>query len=133
MHTCLAFLPKTKSMASMTLDLPLPLGPTTEEKHCITLTTNQFRRCTLSGNVTYVSNHFLGHHVCSWLPNLTGSNGHLVLLLGTNSDLVEWAHSLYTGVGLKVLQNHLCYDKALRRHICCLPCGLLHGLDVCLV
>jgi hypothetical protein len=26
------FLPKTKSMASMTLDLPLPLGPTTEEK-----------------------------------------------------------------------------------------------------
>ena len=28
----LAFLPKTKSIASITLDLPLPLGPTTEEK-----------------------------------------------------------------------------------------------------
>ena len=32
--TCFARLPKTKSMASMTLLLPLPLGPTTEEKHC---------------------------------------------------------------------------------------------------
>ncbi len=34
MHTCFAFFPNTKSIASMTFDLPLPLGPTTEEKHC---------------------------------------------------------------------------------------------------
>ena len=33
-RSCLARLPKTKSMASMTLDLPLPLGPTTEENLC---------------------------------------------------------------------------------------------------
>jgi len=30
-RTCLALLPNTKSSASMTLDLPEPLGPTTEE------------------------------------------------------------------------------------------------------
>jgi hypothetical protein len=33
--TCLARLPNTKSIASMTLLLPLPFGPTTEEKHCM--------------------------------------------------------------------------------------------------
>jgi len=33
-RTCLARLPKTNSIASMTLDLPLPLGPTTDEKFC---------------------------------------------------------------------------------------------------
>ena len=33
-RSCLARLPKTKSMASMTLDLPLPFGPTTEENLC---------------------------------------------------------------------------------------------------
>ena len=33
-RSCLARLPNTKSMASMTFDLPLPLGPTTEEKDC---------------------------------------------------------------------------------------------------
>lgn len=33
-RTCFAFLPNTKSIASMTFDLPLPLGPTTDEKHC---------------------------------------------------------------------------------------------------
>ena len=33
-RTCLARLPNTKSSASMTLLLPLPLGPTTEEKLC---------------------------------------------------------------------------------------------------
>lgn len=33
--TCLALLPKTNSMASMTFDFPLPFGPTTDEKHCI--------------------------------------------------------------------------------------------------
>jgi hypothetical protein len=33
-RSCLARLPNTNSMASITLDLPLPLGPTTEEKHC---------------------------------------------------------------------------------------------------
>ena len=32
--TCLALFPKTNSIASITFDLPLPLGPTTEEKHC---------------------------------------------------------------------------------------------------
>ena len=32
--TCLARLPKTNSMASMTLDFPLPFGPTTDEKLC---------------------------------------------------------------------------------------------------
>ena len=32
--TCLALFPKTNSIASITLDLPLPLGPTTDEKHC---------------------------------------------------------------------------------------------------
>lgn len=32
--TCFAFFPKTKRSASITLDLPLPLGPTTEEKDC---------------------------------------------------------------------------------------------------
>lgn len=32
--TCFALLPNTNSMASITLDLPLPLGPTTDEKHC---------------------------------------------------------------------------------------------------
>lgn len=31
---CLARLPKTNSKASMTLDFPLPLGPTTEENDC---------------------------------------------------------------------------------------------------
>lgn len=30
----MAFLPNTKSIASITLDLPLPLGPTTDEKRC---------------------------------------------------------------------------------------------------
>lgn len=34
LSTCFAFFPNTKSIASMTLDLPLPLGPTTEEKLC---------------------------------------------------------------------------------------------------
>ena len=29
-----ALKPKTKSIASITFDLPLPLGPTTDEKHC---------------------------------------------------------------------------------------------------
>lgn len=33
-RSCLARLPNTNSMASMTLDLPEPLGPTTEEKDC---------------------------------------------------------------------------------------------------
>ena len=33
--TCLARLPNTNSRASMTLDLPDPLGPTTEEKDCL--------------------------------------------------------------------------------------------------
>ena len=33
-RTCLARLPNTNSIASMTLDLPLPLGPTTDEKFC---------------------------------------------------------------------------------------------------
>lgn len=33
--TCLAFFPNTNSMASITFDLPLPLGPTTDEKHCV--------------------------------------------------------------------------------------------------
>ena len=32
-RSLLAFLPNTKSMASITFDLPEPLGPTTEEKH----------------------------------------------------------------------------------------------------
>lgn len=32
--TCFALRPNTNSMASITLDLPLPFGPTTEEKHC---------------------------------------------------------------------------------------------------
>lgn len=32
---CLALLPNTNSMASMTLDLPLPFGPTTAEKDCV--------------------------------------------------------------------------------------------------
>lgn len=32
--TCLARFPKTKSIASMTLLFPLPLGPTTAEKLC---------------------------------------------------------------------------------------------------
>jgi hypothetical protein len=35
--TCFALLPKTNSMASITLDLPLPFGPTTEEKHCMAI------------------------------------------------------------------------------------------------
>lgn len=30
---CFARFPKTNIMASMTFDLPLPFGPTTEEKH----------------------------------------------------------------------------------------------------
>lgn len=33
-RSCLARLPNTNSMASITLDLPEPLGPTTEEKDC---------------------------------------------------------------------------------------------------
>ena len=32
--TCFALLPKTKSIASMTFDLPLPFGPTTAENDC---------------------------------------------------------------------------------------------------
>ena len=37
MHaTCLARRPKTNWMASITLDFPLPLGPTTLEKDCHT-------------------------------------------------------------------------------------------------
>jgi len=32
--TCFARLPKTNSIASITLLFPLPLGPTTAEKHC---------------------------------------------------------------------------------------------------
>jgi hypothetical protein len=35
-RSCLARLPNTNSMASMTLDLPLPLGPTTLENDCAT-------------------------------------------------------------------------------------------------
>lgn len=38
-RTCLARLPNTNSIASMTLDLPLPLGPTTDEKDCAGPTT----------------------------------------------------------------------------------------------
>lgn len=34
LRTCLALLPNTKSRASMTLDLPEPLGPTTDENDC---------------------------------------------------------------------------------------------------
>lgn len=34
-QTCLARLPNTNSIASITLLFPLPLGPTTAEKHCI--------------------------------------------------------------------------------------------------
>ena len=33
-RTCFALLPKTKSIASMTFDLPLPFGPTTAENDC---------------------------------------------------------------------------------------------------
>ena len=33
-YTCFALRPKTNSMASITFDFPLPLGPTTAEKDC---------------------------------------------------------------------------------------------------
>ena len=33
-NTCFALLPNTNSIASITFDLPLPLGPTTDVKDC---------------------------------------------------------------------------------------------------
>lgn len=38
----MARLPKTKSIASMTLLFPLPFGPTTAEKHCTNTYTSHY-------------------------------------------------------------------------------------------
>lgn len=51
-HTCLARFPNTNRRASMTLDLPEPLGPTTEEKDCVCERWGARRRGVRDGRAT---------------------------------------------------------------------------------
>lgn len=53
-RSCLARFPKTKSMASITLDLPLPFGPTTEENLCTSNKSVQPQCSTASSTVPYI-------------------------------------------------------------------------------
>ena len=103
-RTCFARLPKTKSMASMTLDLPLPLGPTTDEKFCNTPVRSVSTRERLR-----VSNR-RARFRCAFV-------------LGDRDarHLVEGSDTLLSSIRLEVLQHHFLDHEpgALScRHIC---------------
>lgn len=92
-------------MASMTLDLPLPLGPTTEVKDCI------------------ISLKNLEHLHCSSASFCFAACASAVqLLLTPRTYLMERPNVLSTCIRLEVLQHHLTDHQTrlclLCRHIC---------------
>lgn len=99
--TCFARRPNTKSMASMTFDLPLPLGPTTEEKDCISqgIITKLYVKVEQDVNASAVSNH---------------------------AHFVEWANPLWTSIRLEIVKHHLPDHQA--SNACSFP---HHGAAVC--
>ena len=79
--TCLALFPKTNSIASITLLLPLPFGPTTEEK--------LWKKERRFFSFVHVLREKVRGVYC------------------VSAYLVKRSHPLYTGIWLEVLQNHL--------------------------
>lgn len=122
-RSCLARLPKTKSIASMTLDLPLPLGPTTEEKHCrrgrrggqlgVRWLQRGRRRGRLPrGGLPGVAQGLLHRGVGLLQPRCTPLQPPSPCHRPMASCLVERPHALRAGVALEVLQHHLLDHKA---------------------
>lgn len=75
--TCLARLPNTNNMASITLLLPLPLGPTTDEKHCA----GPRKRSGLLPSVVYFHSIHIEHR-----PEVSSSSSLLFLGLTTRRN-----------------------------------------------
>ena len=118
----MARFPNTNIMASITFDLPLPFGPTTDEKHCgqsqrgrqgrsglsCQLHTRHLRCCKPTTFLSLISLHRMPLRFCYGKREgrllrrdvLTGP------VLGAMQHLVERPHALLPGIGLEVVKVH---------------------------
>ena len=106
--TCLARLPKTKSMASITFDFPLPLGPTTAEKDCGRYTGGIWSFNTPHKQLQQASSPCLPVKRSGTAQGrrLTATTMHL------QPCLVEWTDTLLASIRLEVFQYHLTNHQA---------------------